>query len=337
MCVRTWQALCTLAETARITAVLALSGVILVGYIGDTKQEEFNMTADLATLNKQATQAARAYMGEFAWPVVMLVGFVLAGLTGTLWLFAASELPVWLAFLLVGALTYMSYTPVHEAAHGNIAGRHDRLEWINHLCGYLMAPIIMVPYSSHKLEHFTHHRFTNQPDKDPDHVVKGMGDGPIAAIITVFRFLWVQNSFFLQHHWQKSTLRERLTYSAEVIVAIGWRVAVVLMVDQPGILLVIIAGYFLGGTFTAYWFAYRPHLPYEDPARFRNTNSLIMPRWMKPFEWFWLGQNLHSIHHAYPRVPFYRYHRLFREIEPIMRAHGAPVIGIFDRQPVQPR
>ena len=59
-----------------------------------------------------------------------------------------------------------------------------------------------------------------------------------------------------------------------------------------------------------------------------------MPRWMKPFEWFWLGQNLHSIHHLFPRVPFYRYHALHREIEPIMRAHGTPIVGIFSRRPV---
>ena len=89
----------------------------------------------------------------------------------------------------------------------------------------------------------------------------------------------------------------------------------------------------LGGFFTAYWFAYRPHIPYQDPTRYRNTNSLIMPAWMKPVEWFWLGQNLHSIHHLFPRVPFYRYHALHREIEPVMRAHGTPIVGIFSRQP----
>ncbi|MDX1757034.1 MAG: fatty acid desaturase [Marinobacter sp.] len=59
-----------------------------------------------------------------------------------------------------------------------------------------------------------------------------------------------------------------------------------------------------------------------------------MPRWMKPLEWFWLGQNLHSIHHLFPRVPFYRYHALHRQIEPVMRAHGTPIIGAFSRQPI---
>ena len=64
----------------------------------------------------------------------------------------------------------------------------------------------------------------------------------------------------------------------------------------------------------------------------KSASSLLMPVWMKPLEWFWLGQNLHSIHHLFPRVPFYRYHALHRRIEPIMRAHGTPILGVFSRR-----
>ena len=95
------------------------------------------------------------------------------------------------------------------------------------------------------------------------------------------------------------------------------------------------AGYLIGAFFTAYWFAYRPHHPYDNATRYQNTNSLIMPKWMKPLEWFGLGQNLHSVHHLFPRVPFYRYHALHRRIEPAMRAHGTPMIGIFNRRNVE--
>ncbi len=292
------------------------------------------MPADLADLNRQAIAAAKPHMNHVAWPTVLLALGVLCGLLLSLNLFAAGQLPAWAATLLVAGLTYMSYTPLHEAAHGNIHGGRDALRWLNDLCGYLVAPIIMVPYASHTVEHFTHHRHTNQPDKDPDYVVSRMADGPIAAFATVFRFLWVQNSFFAQKHWARASIKERVIYLAELAASLGWRIAFVLLVDQPGAVTVIVLGYFLGGLFTAYWFAYRPHIPYRDSARYRNTNSLIMPAWMKPFEWFWLGQNLHSIHHLFPRVPFYRYHALHREIEPILRAHGTPMLGLFSRRPV---
>jgi len=41
------------------------------------------------------------------------------------------------------------------------------------------------------------------------------------------------------------------------------------------------------------------------------------------------------VHHLFPRVPFYRYHALHRRIEPIMRAHGTPMIGTFNRRSVE--
>ncbi len=294
------------------------------------------MQQDLVSLNRQAIATAREYTGELAWPTVALALGVIVAFVANLWLFAAGLMPLWAAILAYAVLTYMSYTPLHEAAHGNIHGGHDRLQWLNDLCGYLVAPLIMVPFSTHRVEHFTHHRYTNQPDKDPDHVVSGMRHGFLAFILHGLRFLWVQNTFLFRDYWATAPLRERATYVAEVTFALGWRLAFALAVAREHTVLLLVTGYLGGAFFTAYWFAYRPHLPYEEPARYRNTNSLIMPVWMKPLEWFWLGQNLHSVHHLFPRVPFYRYHALHRRIEPAMRAHGTTMIGIFSRQAVPP-
>lgn len=292
------------------------------------------MSQDLAALNKQAISVAKQHMGQVAWPTVALLAGVVAGFAANLALFVAGLVPAWLATLILGALTYMAYTPLHEAVHGNIHGGQDRFQWLNDLCGYLAAPLIAVPYQSHRVEHFTHHRYTNQPDKDPDFMISGIRRGPVSALTTVLKFFWLQNSFFSRAHWRTASVRERVIYCSELLVSVGWRVAFLLMVSQSSAIMVILLGYLLGGFFTAYWFAYRPHLPYKEPKRYRNTNSLIMPRWMKPLEWFWLGQNLHSIHHLFPRVPFYRYHAVHREIEPVLRAHGTPVLGVFSRKPV---
>ena len=293
------------------------------------------MQQELDDLNRQAIAAAKTHMGALAWPTVALTALVIMATVSTLWLFAAGGLPVWAATVIYAALTYLSYTPLHEAVHGNINGQHDRWQWLNDLCGYLAAPIIMVPYASHKAEHFTHHRYTNQPGKDPDFVVSGMQGGPVALVITGFRFLWVQNSFLFREYWTRATRVERAIYFGELTLSLAWRLAFIGLVDVNGAWIVLIVGYLSGAFFTAYWFAYRPHLPYQNAKRYQNTNSLIMPRWMKPLEWFWLGQNLHSVHHLFPRVPFYRYHALHRQIEPILRAHGTPIIGVFSRQPIE--
>ncbi|MBS3803549.1 MAG: fatty acid desaturase [Oleiphilaceae bacterium] len=291
------------------------------------------MSHDLAGLNKQAIAAAKQHIGMVAWPTVALVGLVVAAFVLNLALFAAGLISWWLATLILGALTYMAYTPLHEAVHGNVHGNSQRLRWLNDLCGYAVAPLIAIPYQSHRVEHFTHHRYTNQPDKDPDFMINGMSRGPISAIVTVIQFIWLQNTFFARSHWPKTSVKERAIYCSELLVSVGWRALFLMIIDQPGASVVVLLGYLLGGFFTVYWFAYRPHIPHNEPGRYRNTCSLIMPRWMRPLEWFWLGQNLHSIHHLFPRVPFYRYHSLHRQIEPVLRAHDTPIIGIFSRQP----
>lgn len=292
------------------------------------------MPNELAALNKQAIAAAHKHMGKVAWLTVALTALVLTAFIVHLVLYAQGLVPGWVAVFIVAALSYISYTPLHEAAHRNINGNNTKLSWLNDLCGYLVAPLIAIPYKSHSIEHFTHHRYTNQPEKDPDFVISGLSRGPLSVITTIFKFIWTQNAFFVIHNWRIATQKERLIYCLELTFSIGWRASFIFFVDQPGVTLVILGGYLLGGYFTAYWFAYRPHLPYKEPKRYVNTNSLIMPTWMKPFEWIWLGQNLHSIHHLFPRVPFYRYHRLHREIEPILRAHGTPIIGIFTREAI---
>lgn len=292
------------------------------------------MEQDLAALNKQAIATAKKYTGGFAlWTVVLSV-LVVGIFVANLMLILAGAIPLWGAFVIFAITTYMSYTPLHEAAHGNIHGQHENIKWINDACGYLCAQIIMVPYSTHTVEHFTHHRFTNQKGKDPDFIVSQMSEGLIGSIKATFQFLWAQITFLFEEHWNQAPRHEKLIYASEIVLAIAWRL---LLLSQLSLFTwgaLFIGGYLAGAVFTIYWFAFRPHHPYDDSARYRNTNSLIMPLWMKPLEWFWLGQNLHSIHHAFPRVPFYKYHALFREIEPVLRAHGAPVIGIFNAQPV---
>jgi beta-carotene hydroxylase len=292
------------------------------------------MQADLEQLNREAIMASKKYTGAPAWGTVVLLVFVLCSMSLLLDLFASGDLALWVALPVYAVFTYMSYTPLHEAVHNNIHGDRERLKWLNDACGYLAALLIFVPYSTHKIEHFTHHRYTNQPDKDPDYVVSNMGHGFFSFIVSGFHFLWVQVTFLFRSHWRTTSLKGKSLYFAELVCMVAWRVLYGVWVGTSEVVLLLVLGYLLGAFFTAYWFAYRPHHPYERSARYQNTSSLIMPGWLKPLEWLWLGQNLHSIHHLFPRVPFYRYHALHRDIEPVLRAQGTPIVGIFSRRPI---
>jgi beta-carotene hydroxylase len=71
------------------------------------------------------------------------------------------------------------------------------------------------------------------------------------------------------------------------------------------------------------------HHPYKEVGRYVDTSTIIAPRPINSaLTWAWLFQNYHSIHHLFPRVPFYQYRELFEAIEPIMLERGAPIFKL---------
>jgi beta-carotene hydroxylase len=40
------------------------------------------------------------------------------------------------------------------------------------------------------------------------------------------------------------------------------------------------------------------------------------------------GQNYHLVHHVKPRVPFYRYGEVYRELRPELERHGSPIVHL---------
>jgi beta-carotene hydroxylase len=292
------------------------------------------MELDARALDRQALEAATKYSGSFAPFITIVMVMVIAGYAANLWLFAAGVTPLWLATLLLAALSYLAYTPLHEAAHGNICGGQRQLKWVENLTGFAAAQIIFLPHSTHRLEHMVHHRYTNDPERDPDFLASRLGNGWVSFSVMALRFFWNGFSYAFRDECTNSTRKDKTIFLTEITVALGWRAAFLTQVPLVEGLILLVGGYTAAVYFTVYWFAYRPHHPYDTAERYRNTNSLIMPTWMRPFRWFWMNQDLHSIHHLFPRVPFYHYRKLFNEIEPILRAKGTPIIGIFDRAPV---
>lgn len=301
-----------------------------------TIQDSANVQ-DLAKLNAQANKAAQNYMGKFAWPTVLLGLAIPTIMAAALWGWVAGTLPFLICFFILFVTTFAGYTIVHEAAHGNISGNHKNLVWLNNLVGTLNAIVIIVPLSTHRPEHLMHHRHTNDPAHDPDCVKQSeLEMGFFGFLLFAIRF--DLNAIFygiLDHgNGAKITTGTKVKFALELAIALGWRIAVLTQVPLVDGLVMIVLSWYLAALTLIYWFAYRPHLPYQTTDRYRNTNSFHVPLWARPFQWFLLGQDLHAIHHLFPRVPFYHYRKLFRDIEPIMRAHDAPIIGAFNRKPV---
>ena len=60
---------------------------------------------------------------------------------------------------------YTTFTAMHEAAHRAISSEH---RWLNELIGHVAAMVVFQnPFKAFRYIHLEHHKFTNDPVKDP--------------------------------------------------------------------------------------------------------------------------------------------------------------------------
>lgn len=278
------------------------------------------------SLDQKARQAAQAQMGEFAWPTVVLGLATLVGYIAVPLLVAGGLVPLWIGVLIIMPLVYASYTVMHEAVHGSINGSHRNLRWVNELMGYIAGWILMIPLTAHRHEHLAHHRNTNEPDEDPDYLVSDMLRSPWQPIVAIGRSHFNQFRYFLKHRWQRGPRAQNMQFCVENFLALGLRLAFMAQGYWfEGATLFLIGG-FGGVLLVMYLFAFLVHHPHKDVGAYVDTSTIVIPgavgRVLTPL---WGYQNYHSIHHLFPRVPFYRYREVFSEIEDVMVAKGAPI------------
>lgn len=277
-------------------------------------------------LDQQARSTAQSYLGHFAWPTVALGLPVMLAYAYTPYAVVNGQLPFAAGLIAMMVLTYLSYTVLHDAIHGSISGSHKSLRWINEAMGYMAAWVLMIPLTAHRHEHLAHHRNTNQSEGDPDFVVADMGRSPLHAVRAAVRIVAGQYSYYMKHRWQLAPRDQNIKFCLEIAMALGLRL---LFLGQgywmEGIMLFAVAG--IGGVMLLmYLFAYIVHRPHQSVGRYVDTSTIIAAGpWNTPLTWLWGFQNYHSIHHLFPRVPFYQYRKLFGEIREIMIARGAPI------------
>jgi len=278
------------------------------------------------SLDKQALASARQYMDEVAWPTIVLGLAMGVSYVVTVVLALAGVLSLFVAVPVVAILTYLNYTILHEAAHGSISGNRQSLHWINEALGYMAAWILMLPLTAHRHEHMAHHRHTNDAVRDPDYHVGRMCRSIPAAVRAVLQAYASQFSYYAQNRWTKNASRQNLYLSLEVAAALIPRLAVLLAGYWIEGLALFVLAWLIGAAAVLYLFAYAVHQPPRQEGRYVNTSTILLAGPLHSLVTsLWMFQNYHSIHHLFPRVPFYRYGQLYEKIAGVMAAKGAPV------------
>lgn len=274
----------------------------------------------------EITQIARKDMGKTAWPTLIMSGIVVVVYFGVFAAATLDVLPLGIAFVIVSYMVYAVYTPLHESVHNNIAGDNVRLKRLNNVIGHTVGSILGVPYAVHRPAHMAHHRSTNVKGKDPDLVFStnsflDVVTGGPRIIINEYRY------YFSRVHPTASRFDKSVVW-CEIGFAIGWRVLLAAVGYPVEAFVLGVLGSVAGISFLGIIFAWIVHVPFDETERYKNTATIFLPRMLHSVGTFvWLWQNYHSIHHLFPRVPFYRYKAVHDQIERGMIERGAPAMG----------
>lgn len=264
----------------------------------------------------------KSFARRVAWRTVALAALVLAGYI-TLVRFALSgDVSWWLAAPGLTALAYVAFTPMHEASHGNVSGGVNGWRWLDPVVGWGMSLVFAAPFPAFRAVHLRHHGRTNHRDDDPDAWVAGDSWWQVIARC------W---TIFPHYDW---VYLRRLMWLTPAAQREGWRVVAAFVATGLGLVALIAQGH--GAALFALWlgpawaasgllalaFDWLPHVPHQRTGRYVDTRAIDV-RWLDaPL----LGQNLHAIHHLYPRVPFYRYRATFDAMAPELESRGTEVV-----------
>ncbi len=286
------------------------------------------MTSAIATVDREARKIVKPYQGMVAWPSVALAFAIIGSFALVSILGAAGIIPLWAGLVLNSALLYAIQTPLHEACHGNIAGRDSHWMWLNHLIGYLSGAILLHEYKAFRHMHLMHHRDTNDDDLDPDHWVKVTN--PITVLFRCFTIVPYYHHFFFQKIALNPKEPTNFKVTAHVIASYWVLYSIAFWLILFGywreVLALWLVPHWIGSAMIIYFFAYLPHKPHDTKNKWRATKIYKVSGPAAGIaNWLYLFQNYHLIHHLFPRIPFYLYPEAFKELRPVLDKQGSRI------------
>jgi beta-carotene hydroxylase len=244
------------------------------------------------------------------------MGALASGVAGYLF----GQLPAAVTIAINATAIYLLFTVMHDSMHRTA---HES-RFINDLLGRLSALPLTVTMPLFRAVHYEHHSHTNDPERDPDLIVNR---GPrwalpfwCLAIVVEYR-----RHYFGRRMWRdRSDLIEATAMECLLLGAI----AVAAATGTFGTIAIVWLGpALIAVAVLALCFDFLPHYPYNSRERYLDTR--IYPG--RVLNALLLGQNYHLVHHLWTTIPWYRYQRVFGEIEHELVGRGARIEWRNDR------
>jgi fatty acid desaturase len=242
---------------------------------------------------------------------LLLLAFQWIVFVGNFAFYFTDPFPLWVHMAITLVPIHVAFTIWHEAAHGNVS----RTRLVNNAVGVLGMFPYMTPYFLQRYVHLDHHKYLNQPVKDPNQIY---ADGPL---------------------WQLPLRYVRTIGYARQMIRDDPRNAGMRLSDNIGLallagvwLLALVTGHFVD--LLLVWFVplviaklvmdwyvnYLPHVGLP-PHRYLGTR-VVDVRWLTPLV---LNHNYHAIHHLWPGIPWHRYPATYRAKHDYLVDHDVPI------------
>jgi fatty acid desaturase len=238
--------------------------------------------------------------------------YALIALVGTLiWQVATRYGVVWAIPLIIiqGYLIAFLFMAVHEAAHKTVFTNRR----LNEILGHVSSLMIVLPYEHYALFHWDHHRFTQDPDRDPELVTATIPSSDTRLAIAYTGIVQLTNRIrllvrraltgqavapWIPEAKQGMVVRETRIYALVYLALLIASIAL----SSTMLLWCWLVPLYVGQLFL------RPYLYAEHTgcertrSAYENTRTTYTDALTKWFTW---NMPFHVEHHAYPSVPFH--------------------------------
>jgi fatty acid desaturase len=250
------------------------------------------------------------------WRLALHLGSVLAC---GMWI--AAGWPLWWAIVpMQGVLIAFLFTVEHEATHKTLL-TSDRA---NDAIGHLVGVLILLPFSWFRSFHLAHHRFTNDPDKDPE-LIGGERPGTRADWAwhvsglpywtAEARVLWRLATGGPVEDFVPPNAAPKVRAEARWMLA-GYAVVALSLLATPLLFWVWLLPVLIG-QMALRIFLLSEHVDCPRvPNMFENTRTTFTTALFRLITW---NASYHVEHHVYPQVPFHKLPDLHRLMQNELR------------------
>lgn len=280
-----------------------------------------------AELTKMEREIARKYMGKLSIPMVL---WPIANLTCwlALWpLVFTGTVPLWAGFIIATINVTLSYLPSHEAQHDIYARPGDKLRWLNEAIGHLSLIPLAYGYRALRLTHLEHHKHTNKPELDPDHIFNNGASLWETVKITISGYQPVSkgSQSYAACLERLGTPEARRAFAEQILILLT-HMGILFACAANGYALEALLLWWLpmklGVIYIRIYLSWLPHFPGHATGRYKDTRGFSS--WFGV--WSSLGMTAHIVHHLHPRIPLDKTPAALRELYPILEARDCDLL-----------